>query len=427
MKRIRILHTAAAISAACAVLLSGCSVKFGTNFKPDDNAVVAQPTKSGVSEDMKIKYIEFSKEYKYYLKTQSIPDDTAEGVAEQCAEQRETIINYLINEKIIMEKAEELGVSTLTEEEMDAVEEEFGELVEEQVEYFGENADYGTAADSSSISDEEKKKRGNEEFDAYLADCGLDRDDLLMWQVSAKITEKVKEAATKDVTTEYSEAQAKFDSYVDSIKQLYADNVSEYESGSYSAFWVPEGARRIKHILVGFSDTLTDEITACRDNGDDAGADRLRSQAAEDQQAKVDEIMGRIDEGVPFDDLLTLYSADLTGSSLYPDGYLLVPGGTSFMAEFQQAAFEMSEIGDITTCVTDYGVHIMLYASDAVVTDEEIKSYVDYIYETLDEGKKDNAFSEKLAEWKAEYSYDIDYDALDLTPPDEASDTSDAA
>ena len=427
MKLSRILHTAAALSAAGAVFLSGCSVKFGTNRKISDDAVVAQPTAQGAGDDdMNIKYLDFIKEYKYYLKGQSITDDTAESVASQCENQRATIINYLINEKIILAKAKELGISTLSDEEMDAVEEEFNELVAEQVEYFGENADYGTISDSSSISDEEKQKRGNEMFDEYLADCGLDRDDLLMWQVSAKVTEKVKSEATKDVTTEYSEAQDKFDSYVESIKVLYADDVTEYESGSYSAFWVPEGSRRIKHILLGFSDTLTDEISASRENGDDAGADRLRSQAAEDMQVKLDEVMEQIDSGAAFDDLITLYSSDLTGSSINPDGYLLVPDGQSFMAEFKQAAFEMEKVGDITTCVTDYGIHIMQYAADAVVTDEEIKSYVDYIYETLDESKKENAFSEMLSEWKNEYSYEIDYDALNITKTEETED-SDAA
>ena len=59
-----------------------------------------------------------------------------------------------------------------------------------------------------------------------------------------------------------------------------------------------------------------------------------------------------------------------------------------------------------------------------------VTSFVDYIYETLAEGKKDNAFSEKLSEWKSEYSYEIDYDALNITKPEETAETaenSDAA
>ena len=79
MKLSRILHTAAAFSAACAVLLSGCSVKVGTNRKISDDAVVAQPAaQDAAGDEMKIKYADFLKEYKYYLKGQSIDDDTAE-------------------------------------------------------------------------------------------------------------------------------------------------------------------------------------------------------------------------------------------------------------------------------------------------------------------------------------------------------------
>ena len=423
MKLSRILYIAAAFSAACAVLLSGCSVKVGTNRKISDDAVVAQPAaQDAAGDDMKIKYADFLKEYKYYLKGQSINDDTEESVASKCETQHENIINYLVNERIILAKAKEMGLYDLTDEEMTAVEQEFDDLVEEQIEYFGSTAD--SAEDGSG----DKETLGGELFDEYLADCGLDRDDLLMWQVSSKITEKVKEDITKDVTTEYSEAQDKFDSYVESIKQLYADDPSEYETGSYSAFWVPEGARRIKHILLGFSDTLTDEIKACRRNDDDAGADRLRAQQAEDMAVQIDEVMSQINDGADFDQLIKTYSADLDGSNANPDGYLLIPDGTSFMAEFQKAAFELENIGDITTCVTDYGVHIMLYAADAAVTDEEEKSYVDYIYDTLSEGKKENAFSEALDSWKSEYDYQIDYDALKITKTeDAAASSSDAA
>lgn len=193
----------AALAAVTAVSMCGCSVKFGTNKQIKDTTVVSQgegPSAQG--KDMKVTYGEFKKEYLYYLKTQGIEDDSAEEYADLCKERRATIINYLINEKIILDKAKELGIGTLSDEEMDAVEEEYNALVAEQVEYFAGLSD-GEKETSEELSDADKEKRGNEKFDEYLADCGLTRDDLLMWQVNSALTNKVIEETVKEQGVEY--------------------------------------------------------------------------------------------------------------------------------------------------------------------------------------------------------------------------------
>ena len=66
--------------------------------------------------DLTISIDDFNKQYKFWLFQQQIPDDTASEVTEKCAAQRSTIINGLIDEKIILDQAEKLGV-TLSEED----------------------------------------------------------------------------------------------------------------------------------------------------------------------------------------------------------------------------------------------------------------------------------------------------------------------
>lgn len=432
MKNKRILCAAAA--AAVTVAVCGCSVRIGTNNvrEVEDDYVVAKPSVDTVidigadtdgetvsidANALGITYLDFKKEYLYYLKAMGIADDTDESVADSCKEQRATIINYLINEQIIYDKARQLGVSTLTAEEMDSVETEYEELISEQIDYFAGIADYSDLG-TAEVSDDEKELRGGEAFDEYLADCGLTRDDLLMWQVSSAVTNKVYAEVTKDTTVEYSEAQQTFDDYVASIQALYEDNVYEYESGAYSVYWIPDGSRRIKHILLSFDESFTDELTDMRDNGDDDGADELRAEKAAELEQTADDIIGMIEGGSDFDELITEYSADASGSSLYPDGYLVVPDSEYYMQEFTDAALSLENVGDYCTAVTDYGVHIILYASDAAVTDEDVESYVQYIYETLDTNAKTAYFNELLDQWKEEYSYEIDYEALRLDDPD---------
>lgn len=411
MKINGILYAGTAIFLAGA--LSGCSVKLGTNSSKDPSRIVAEPAAGDYGDDMKITYGDFEREYKYALKGAGIEDDTEESVAASCRTQRETIVNYLINERIILKKAGEMGVLSLTEEEMNSAEEQYNSQIEEQIEYFGGKADYGDR-DASAVSDDEKRERGEKDFDEYLRDCGLSRDDLLTWSVNSAITNKLIAEVGKSV--EYSEAETSFKEYEEKIKQLYSDNIAEYENGGFTQVWVPEGARMIKHILLGFDDDTMTELETKRSGGDDAAADKLRGEKADELQPKVDEVLKKLDGGEDLKSLILEYSNDAAASSMYPDGYVVIPDGVGYMKEFQEAAFEMKNVGDRTVCVTDYGVHIMIYAADAEVNPDHIKEFTDYLYEQMIQTR----FSEKMEEWKAEYDYKIDRETLRIDDPESA-------
>lgn len=416
MKLNKILCAGTALILAGAI--SGCSVKVGTNNEPDLDTIIAEPGTPGYDKGLEVTYGDFKREYDYTVKGAGIEDDTDSMYAEVCKNQRNTIITYLINEKIIMKKAKEMGVDTLTEEEMDAVEEEFNSIVDEQIKTYGENADYGTV-EATSVSDDEKTERGSKEFDEFLSSCGLTRDDLLTWQVNSAITDKLIAEVGKSV--DRSEADKKYIEYQEQIEALYNESVLQYEQNGFSSVWVPEGSRMIKHILLGFDEDTQALISSDRNKGDDEAADKLREEKAAELQDKVEEVQKKLDDGEDFNTLLMTYSNDAASSSANPDGYLVVPNGQRYMKEFQEAAFVPEKIGDRTVCVTDYGVHIMIYADDAKVSEEDKNSFTDYLYGQL----VDAAFSEKLDEWKAEYNYKIDYAALRLDDPADASDGSD--
>lgn len=414
-----------AITCAAAVVMMtaacGCSIKVGTNRQPGDSEIMARPGGSGAenADELSVNYLSFKKEYLYWLRSMGITDDSDETVAEECAQRRSLIINYLINEQIIADKARKMGI-TFTEEELSALEEEYNANIEEQIAYFGQLADFGTA-DADSISDSEIRARGEQLFDEYLADCLLTRDDLLMWQRSELLTQKVKDEVTKDTAIDRSEAEQTLEEYISGIEEAYNEDPFNYEYNmdSYSSFWVPEGTRRIKHILIKFSDSAADEITDCRRNGDDESADSIREKALESKLDEITEIKNMLDNGSDFDELAQQYSED-SGLAAYPDGYLVIPDGTTYLEEFQQAAFELENIGDYTLAGTDIGWHIVLYAGDARVDPEQLEQYTDYIYEELNANAAEIKFSQTLEEWKAEYAYEIDYTALKIDEPSQS-------
>ena len=62
----------------------------------------------------------------------------------------------------------------------------------------------------------------------------------------------------------------------------------------------------------------------------------------------------------------------------------------------------------------------MTYASEAVITEEQKKNLVDYLYSQ----QKQSEYSELLRKWESEFNYQIDYEMLKID--DESAESSDS-
>ncbi len=430
MKIRRILSLAAA--AAIAVSITGCSIKVNqndfesaiTSIKLDDGDILASPTGEAYKdkEALAIDYLDFKKEYLYWMKSYNVTDDSAEDFAEKCETQRNSIITYLINERIINDKAHELGLDNFTTEELEQLEADFQKNLNEQYEYFGGAADYGTLAEGETIGEALLLERGKQEFQKYIADCGLTEDDLLIWQRNALLVEKVTAEVIKDVKIDDSEAEDVLNSYIDTIKELYETDPIKYETGGQNmAFWLPDDARKIKHILIPLEEIDSDEIAYMRESGDVEGANAMREEKLEPLREKADEILALLDGGADFDELITEHSADASGSAMYPEGYTVIPNSTSYVPEFVTASYELENIGDYMLTATDYGWHIVLYASKATISQETLDMYKGYVMETLVENAQTETFNNTLRQWQLDYSFEIDYEALNIPAPAETA------
>lgn len=412
MKFTRLFRSAAAI--VLSATLCGCSIKFGTNIKPDNNHYVAKPSDSTLVDELGITYAEFMNDYAYYLNLLEITDDTQDSVSDICKSYREEIIKTLILEKICTVKAEEYGISGLTEEEENQVKIAADSIINQRISFYAEYADYGSV-DPSALTEEEKKKRGGEELDKELAKYGFTRDDYYTKQRRYMLSYKLMQAVGEEI--DRSEAEKIFDDYAKVAKETYESSISDYEQSGISQYYIPEGSRYIKHILISFSDDDVTALQTMRLTGDDEGADNLRAEKAEALDEKVNEVIGKLDAGENWDAVSNAYSADASASASYPDGYLVIPNGTTYMKEFQEAAFVPEKVGDRTVCVTDYGVHIMVYASEAKVKDSERQSIVNNIYNSLVKQE----FVDRTTEWIEEYGFydNMDYELLGIDPPED--------
>ena len=154
----KIMHfrkIAAGAAAIMMALVCGCSVRSSSD--------AAWPTgKVSDKKALTVSYDAFSREYKYWLLVNQIPDDTADEVKDKCRSQRESIINYLVNEKIVLEQAKNYGVDQFTDEELDSIESDYNSYIESSIESFrsyvnaGESGTGEVSGDAAILEEAEK-------------------------------------------------------------------------------------------------------------------------------------------------------------------------------------------------------------------------------------------------------------------------------
>ncbi|MBR3017692.1 MAG: peptidylprolyl isomerase, partial [Clostridia bacterium] len=226
---------------------------------------------------------------------------------------------------------------------------------------------------------------------------------------------------TKDVAEYYE------NTYVAPDRERYEHDVPLYEQEmllkNNEAFFVPEGYRYIKHILLAYPDELVEalrpyaeQLKAAQQNlqeayqsladaatqvaemndllpwreaydeakAEETGAEQAyldkREEALGMLRPVTDEIIRRYQAGERFENLMKEFSTDKNFQSPEEPGFPFHPASTNWPEAFRAAAAELEKVGDISRPVaTDTGIHIIQYAGDMatgehVLTDEEQKA-----------------------------------------------------
>ena len=211
---------------------------------------------------------------------------------------------------------------------------------------------------------------------------------------------------TKDVAEYYE------NTYVAPDRERYEHDVPLYEKEillkNNEAFFVPEGYRYIKHILLAYPDELVDalrpyaerlkaaqqklqeayqsladaatqvaemnDLLPWREAYDEAKAEETgaeqayldkREEALDMLKPVTDEIIRRYQAGEPFENLMKEFSTDTNFQSPEEPGFPFHPESTNWPEAFRAAAAELEKPGDLSRPVTtDTGIHIIQYAGD---------------------------------------------------------------
>ena len=233
---------------------------------------------------------------------------------EDVASYGDAALEQLIQSVVLQDKVKELGFDPLGEE--DAA--EVAEYADSMMEFYKLMMRYQNYPDLETVEEEQERLTAeaeetpsepvetvatltNADLDALLESDlsaqGITREYFVQSRTSSVQSDKLYEYVTADVTVTDEQVKAEFDSKVASQKESYDATPTLYASNSASAYYVPEGYRGVKNLLIKISDEdqsaideLNDTFTTAKNTLNDVNG-QLEDLRAEDTSAYDEETL----------------------------------------------------------------------------------------------------------------------------------------
>ena len=322
---------------------------------------------------------------------------------------RAVAMENVIAEKLLMQKAVELGLSVLSEEEIASAETaaktDWAAAIDSYLAYY-----YPDLTAESPAEDIEKAETEAEE---YYKNNGYDPDMMVEEYKKYMVLDKVQQSMIQDVAVTDADVEALYQQLVAADKELYEGDVYAYVAYNSQvdmmemyaamygmpndmdyAWYKPEGFRAVRHILLPVDEELMNTYTDLQarfeeqkaaegEEADAADPATLEAPVTEEQVSeakaaifasvadKIEEINQKVAEGVDFDELITTYGVNADGTPSDPgmtsNPYYEVCAASDsvYVAEFVDASMSIEEVGGISApYLSSFGIHIVKYVDD---------------------------------------------------------------
>lgn len=297
----------------------------------------------------------------YYEQLGMDPDDHEDTIKNE-------VLSNLTEDAILIQKAQELGVYEPSAEEAAQIDARAQASLDEMVDYY-----LSYQADPNK-TDEENRAAVLE----FLAGEGTTLESITESLTSQGWRDRLFAAVTADVQITDEDLRAYYDQAVANAEMAYTADPQSYESdrlGGAAVFWNPQGYRRVKRILIPFSDenaARMRELTAQLELGGDEATIAAALSEMEAIYRSLDdtvaEVQGRIDAGEDFNALIDAYGADpylAEGGVGREDGYYVGVGSQLLDPDFVSAAMALAAPGDTSEPIESAeGVYILRYEGD---------------------------------------------------------------
>jgi len=387
-------------------MLTGCAKD------KNDRIIVAKIDGENVT---KSEYIESWVNVKdNYGITQDILDNPEH--TEQLDDLRKNVLESVVSQKITKMELENLGFYELSQEEHNTV--------KSQVDVFMENVLASKQSEmmtelGEDYTEKDYVKAVNKYTQLALEENGFDEEFIKDYYTQELVMEKA-ENELIDLTVTDEDLSELFNQRVEADKEEFADlAVYEYYTtqGGYTPHYVPEGLRMVRHVLIAFSDETMSKIQELRTAGSDDEADKLIETELESIYDEAIGVLNDLNAGTITFDTAILNFNDDPGMEQSPDGYQMSLDSASYVQEFTDAGMALKKIGDISELVaTDFGYHILEYASDVESGPIDFETVKDTLLEEALAGKQEEGWIALVDEWSAKYEIEYFYENLIEVP-----------
>jgi len=368
------------------------------------------------------------------------------------ADIKESIVQSLVQQAVLDEKAAELGLDVVSEEAMADLTEKAAADLETYVGY------YTSYFAQEGASDEENRQATID----GLAQAGISQDTLLSDRVENYVSEQLHTYITKDVAVTDEDIQNEYQEMIDDDKQNYDGNDVAYNTARSSGeviAWNPEGYRAVKHVLVKFTDdqaaqysdlesaltSLNDELAALdapeateapeeepaevseeaeaaeSEETEETEAPRSREEIESDIGAigvsiealyaelmpKAQEVVDAFNAGTGIDELIEKYGEDpgMTREPASVNGYAVAKDSTYWDPAFTDGAMSIAEVGQISEPVRGKnGIHIIYYLADIPAGEVPFEDIKEGVEAQALEDKVSDTFNDQVSAWVEEAS-----------------------
>ena len=250
------------------------------------------------------------------------------------------------------------------------------------------------------------------QIDAFLADMGC-TPEAYRQQLELELkNQRVLDRYCGEIALGDGEALAYYEqNYVSVCRERYEGNIPLFEqevlvSGGVS-YYVPEGYRRIKHIVMALPEDIAERLSALQSGSSAISQDAWQAMldaAGKTMKPKTDAIYQALADGESFESQMRLYSYD-TGVAPEDAGYLIHADSVLWDDGFLKAAMALEHPGDVSEpVVTTAGIHIILYAGDEPAGPFSLtQEQQELLEQEALAGKQTRALEELVSRYRGDY------------------------
>lgn len=296
-------------------------------------------------------------EYNDQLTSQIFSGHSADEVAEETLNR---VLKKLTGDKLIAQRATELGLTELSEADLTQIRQQAAANYETQL------ADYVAFSDDPGETRESAAKKLEAE--------GVTLESVVESLKQSWWSQKYFEHIVKDVTVTDDEIQACYDALLTAQREEFTAYPEDFEYAHANGELVvfrPEGYRAVRDILVSFSAADADVVATLTEQIELGTADEnAREQIDamyETLNDTVKEVQDKLNDGQPFESLMDAYgcSPALKDGQMRSEGYFITAGSFYNSLEFVEGSMMLEQPGQVSAPLrSPYGLHLVQYVGD---------------------------------------------------------------